>query len=115
MQKFQTVNLYCSVIALTVLYVFLERPSCFLLNIPLKLTAMSSLLSGIPGQPPPLLKPSGPQVQRHPPPLQPQGGVPRSNQGGLQGPPPLIKPMVRPIQPQVSLHTTMFKYHISSV
>lgn len=55
---------------------------------------------GIPGQPPPLLKPSGAQGQRHPPPLQPQGGVSRSNQGGLQGPPPLIKPMVRPIQPQ---------------
>lgn len=56
---------------------------------------------GMPGQPPPLLKPSGSQSQqRHPPPLQPQGGVPRANQSGLQGPPPLIKPLVRPIQPQ---------------
>ncbi|KAK2552346.1 REST corepressor 3 [Acropora cervicornis] len=52
------------------------------------------------GQPPPLLKPSGSQAQRHPPPMQTQGGVPRSGQGGLQGPPPLIKPLVRPIQPQ---------------
>lgn len=71
------------------------------------LTAISVLLSGMHGQPPPLLKPSASQAQRHPPPLQPQGGVPRSNQGGLQGPPPLIKPMVRPIQPQVSRHTYM--------
>jgi len=68
-----------------------------------QLTIMVLFLVGIPGQPPPLLKPSGPQGQRHPPPLQPQAGVPRSNQGGLQGPPPLIKPMVRPIQPQVSV------------
>lgn len=69
-----------------------------------QLTIMMVLfLVGIPGQPPPLLKPSGPQGQRHPPPLQPQAGVPRSNPGGLQGPPPLIKPMVRPIQPQVSV------------
>ena len=57
---------------------------------------------GIPSQPPPLLKPSVSQAQRHPPPLQPQAGVPRSSQGGLQGPPPLIKPMVPPIRPQVS-------------
>lgn len=55
---------------------------------------------GMPSQPPPLLKPSVSQAQRHPPPLQPQVGVPRSNQGGLQGPPPLIKPMVPPIRPQ---------------
>lgn len=55
---------------------------------------------GMAGQPPPLLKPSGSQAQRHPPPMQTQGGVPRSGQGGLQGPPPLIKPLVRPIQPQ---------------
>ena len=68
-----------------------------------QLTVMVLFLVGIPGQPPPLLKPSGPQGQRHPPPLQPQAGVPRSNPGGLQGPPPLIKPMVRPIQPQVSV------------
>ena len=68
-----------------------------------QLTTMFLFLLGIPGQPPPLLKPSGPQGQRHPPPLQPQAGVARSNPGGLQGPPPLIKPMVRPIQPQVSV------------
>ncbi|XP_058962748.1 REST corepressor 3 isoform X3 [Pocillopora verrucosa] len=55
---------------------------------------------GLPSQPPPLLKPSGSQAQRHPPPLQAQVGVPRTSQGGLQGPPPLIKPMVPPIRPQ---------------
>lgn len=55
---------------------------------------------GLSSQPPPLLKPSGSQAQRHPPPLQPQVAVPRTSQGGLQGPPPLIKPMVPPIRPQ---------------
>ena len=64
--------------------------------------ALVSSPLGLHSQPPPLLKPSGSQTQRLPPPLQSQGGVPRSTQGGLQGPPPLIKPMVRPIQPQVS-------------
>ena len=62
---------------------------------------------GMPSQPPPLLKPSVSQAQRHPPPLQPQVGVPRSSQGGLQGPPPLIKPMVPPIRPQVSVTVNM--------
>ena len=64
-------------------------------------------IPGLPSQPPPLLKPSGSQAQRHPPPLQAQVGVPRTSQGGLQGPPPLIKPMVPPIRPQVTI-VTMF-------
>ena len=58
--------------------------------------------TGQSNQPPPLLKPTGPQLQR-PPPLQSQGIPPRSQVGGLQGPPPLIKPSIRvPMQPQVS-------------
>lgn len=70
---------------------------------------MLNLLSGMPSQPPPLLKPSVSQAQRHPPPLQPQVGVPRNSQGGLQGPPPLIKPMVPPIRPQVSVRAEKFR------
>ena len=75
----------------------------------MSLTFYATVHVGMAGQPPPLLKPSGSQAQRHPPPMQTQGGVPRSGQGGLQGPPPLIKPLVRPIQPQVRQHILILK------